>query len=196
MHPLEEAENFNESMYFNVFDREREHRRLVPAGQSAQRRPRGDELLCLPAGWTDRLHVSRPERHDNDALDGGGMRFDGGGAAQTPESSYQGKLCVLSDPQEMPIRPSASRTTRWSPRDRSGVRGVSPMFGGEAVNRDGSPIKQDAAAVLRPGHTSSTPVARRIIVAMRTSRSMGWACGITPGARATGRPCTGIAGCR
>ena len=147
MHPLETAENFNESMYFNLFDRENQ----IGGWFRLANRPnegRGEMSCCvyLPDGRIGFM-FRRPERHDNDAFDGGGMTFTVEQPHQRLALRYRGKLCVLSDPQEMMDPASAFKNNPVVPAEIDlAFDGVSPMFGGEPVNEDGSPLKQDAAA--------------------------------------------------
>jgi len=198
LHPLEEAENFNESMYFNVFDR---NRKIGGWFRIANRPNEGKgEMTCciyLPDGRIGFM-FARPERHDNDALDGGGMRVDVVEPLQRLDVTYSGKLCVLDNPQEMA---EPAKAFKNNPIVRADIKlafdGLSPMFGGEPVNEDGSRIEQDAGNSFARGHTESIPVV------MDTSRwvtsvlrLMVLACAITPGVRVTGRRSTGIAGCR
>jgi len=154
LHPLEDAENFNESMYFNVFDRERG----IGGWFRIANRPnegKGEMTCCiyLPDGRIGFM-FARPERHDNDAFDGGGMRVDVVEPLKRLDVTYTGKLCVLADPQEMAEPAKAFKNNPIVPADiRLRFDGVSPMFGGEPVNEDGSRIEQDAASSFARGHT-------------------------------------------
>ena len=154
MHPLEEAENFNESMYFNVFDRTRK----IGGWFRLANRPnegRGEMSCCiyLPDGRIGFM-FKRPERHDNDALDGGGMTFSVVEPHKRLTVRYRGKLCLLENPQDMADPAKAFKTNPIVEAELDlDFEGVSPMFGGEPVNLDGSPIEQDAGASFARGHT-------------------------------------------
>ncbi|MGE0625225.1 MAG: hypothetical protein AB7O54_21655 [Pseudomonadales bacterium] len=154
MHPLEAAENFNESMYFNVFDRERG----IGGWFRLANRPnegRGEMTCCiyLPDGRIGFM-FRRPERRDNEALDGGGMTFTVVEPHKKLTVTYRGKLCLLSNPQEMSDPAAAFKNNPVVEAQIDlAFDGVSPMFGGEPVNPDGSPIQQDAAASFARGHT-------------------------------------------
>ena len=154
MHPLEEAQNFNESMYFNVFDQSRK----IGGWFRLANRPnegRGEMSCCvyLPDGRIGFM-FRRPERHDNEAFDGGGMKFNVLEPHKRLSISYRGKLCVLDNPQDMmdPAAAFKSNPVVAAEIDLS-FAGVSPMFGGEAVQSDGSPIDQDAESSFARGHT-------------------------------------------
>ena len=154
LHPLEAAENFNESMYFNVFDRQR---KLGGWFRMANRpnEGRGEMTCCiyLPDGRIGFM-FARPQRRDNDAMDGGGMKFDVIEPFKQLTVTYRGKLCLLADPQQMTDPATAFKN---NPIVDSAIDltfdGISPMFGGEAVNADGSQIEQDAGQSFARGHT-------------------------------------------
>jgi len=154
LHPIEEAENFNESMYFNVFDRERQ----TGGWFRLANRPnegRGEMTCCvyLPDGRIGFM-FKRPERHDNDAMDGGGMKFEVVEPFKRLNVSYKGKLCVMTNPQEMA---DPAKAFKNNPVVESEIKlefqGISPMFGGERVNADGSQIEQKAEESFARGHT-------------------------------------------
>lgn len=154
MHPVEDASNFNESMYFNVFDPEREIGGFFRLGN----RPNEGyaEMTCclyLPDGRVA-FTFKRPEIENNDAFDAGGMRFEVVEPHARLRVDYRGKLCLLDDPTQM-ANPRAAFAT--NPRIEAELTleytGVSPVTGGEPVNADGSPIALDAEKSFARGHT-------------------------------------------
>ncbi|MEZ5558744.1 MAG: hypothetical protein R3E86_09425 [Pseudomonadales bacterium] len=154
MHPVEDAQNFNESMYFNVFDRASN----IGGWFRLANRPnegKGEMSCCvyLPDGRIGFM-FARPERHDNEALDGGGMKFTVVEPHRRLDVDYKGKLCVLANPQEMADPATAFKN---NPIIESEIHlefeGVSPMFGGEPVNADGSRIEMKAEESFARGHT-------------------------------------------
>lgn len=154
MHPVESAQNFNESMYFNVFDRAN---RLGGWFRIANRPNEGKgEMSCcvyLPDGRIGFM-FARPERHDNDAFDGGGMKVTVVEPHKRLQVSYAGKLCVMTNPQDMA---DPGRAFKTNPIVEAQIdldfEGVSPMFGGEPVHADGRPIEQKAEESFARGHT-------------------------------------------
>src|SRR5690606_9980537 len=154
MHPLESAPNFNESMYFNVFDRAN---RLGGWFRIANRpnEGRGEMSCCvyLPDGRIGFM-FARPERRDNDALDGGGMRVTVLEPHKRLHLGYAGKLCVMTNPQDMADPGRAFKTNPIVEAEiELDFQGVSPMFGGEPVYADGRPIEQNAEESFARGHT-------------------------------------------
>ncbi|MBM4205376.1 MAG: hypothetical protein FJ194_14690 [Gammaproteobacteria bacterium] len=153
MHPLEAAANFNESMYFNVFDRAHN----LGGWFRLANRPnegRGEMTCCiyLPDGRVGFM-FKRPERRDNDAFDGGGMKFSVVEPFWELALTYRGKLCLLDNPQDMS---DPSTAFRKNPSVEAAIdlnfMGISPMFGGEPVNDDGSQIQQKAEEGFARGH--------------------------------------------
>lgn len=140
-HTPDDAPNYNESMYFNMLD---------PAARAGGwfrlgNRPNEGhaEMTCclyLPDGRVGFMYA-RPEIAGNDALDAGGMRFDVIEPFKRLRVRYSGKLCVLANPHEMA---DPSKAFRSNPIVDCEVdldyEGVSPMFGGETVKADGSPL--------------------------------------------------------
>ncbi len=152
-HPIEAAENFNESMYFNVFDRAGK----IGGWFRLANRPnegRGEMSCCvyLPDGRIGFM-FARPEGRTNDAFDGGGMKFEVIEPFKQLKVSYRGKLCLLSNPQDMADPKTAFRNNPIVPATLElDYEGVSPMFGGEPVNEDGSKIEQNAEEAFARGH--------------------------------------------
>lgn len=152
-HPVEAAENFNESMYFNVFD--------AGAGIGGwfrlANRPnegRGEMSCCvyLPDGRIGFM-FARPECTSNEAFDNGGMRFIVDAPFERVRVRYSGKLCLLERPKEMMDPSKAFRENPILPATvEIDYVGVSPMFGGEPVKADGSRIEEKAEEAFARGH--------------------------------------------
>jgi hypothetical protein len=107
---------------------------------------------------------ARPQRRDNLALDGAGMRFDVVEPFKRLDVTYSGKLCVLADPQQMT---DPAKAFKNNPMVDSAItlefEGVSPMFGGEPVNADGSRIEQNSEQSFARGHTEQHTRGKGII---------------------------------
>ncbi len=149
-HPVEEAENFNESMYFNVYDPARRVGGFFRLGN----RPNEGyaEMTCclyLPDGRVGFM-FGRPPIEHNDAFDAGGMRFETVTPFERLNVSYEGKVCVLSDPLEMADPKQAFTSNPHEPaRVELAYRGVSPMYGGEPVDDDGNPVQHEGSGFAR-----------------------------------------------
>ena len=76
MHELGPEPNFNESMYFNVYDPKSQVGGFFRLGNRANEGT-GEMTCCiyLPDGRVGFM-FKRPDVHNNDAFDAAGMRFD------------------------------------------------------------------------------------------------------------------------
>ncbi|MFO7962360.1 MAG: hypothetical protein R6U50_00415 [Desulfobacterales bacterium] len=155
MHPLEASVNFNESMYFNVFNPSSEK----PLGgwfRLGNRPNEGyAEMSCciyLPDKSIGFMYA-RPEISDNKAFNAGGMTFEIIEPFKRLKVVYDGKVCLLKNPFDMADPKKAFTQNPMVPcRVEIDYTGVSPMFGGEPVNEDGTPIQQKAEEAFARGH--------------------------------------------
>jgi len=153
MHPLELASNFNESMYFNVFDPTSHIGGFLRLGNRANE-GYAELTVCLylPDGRVGFM-FKRPEIDNNDAFDAGGIRFTVVTPFEELATSYHGQVTVLEEPLQMANPRQAFTENPWVDAQIELVhRGVSPIYGGESVNDDGSPIKQDHSGGFARGH--------------------------------------------
>ncbi|MBU2550244.1 MAG: hypothetical protein KKB20_17680 [Proteobacteria bacterium] len=141
-HPIEEAKNFNESMYFNLFD-------ATPLGGWFRIGNRPNEgyaemscCLYLPDGSIGFMY-GRPEISNNDAFDAAGMKFSTIEPFKKLKVTYDGQVCLLKNPYDMADPKKAFTQNPLVPcRVDLDYDGLSPMYGGEAVKADGSPIEE------------------------------------------------------
>ncbi|MHB8375977.1 MAG: DUF7064 domain-containing protein [Dehalococcoidia bacterium] len=100
-HPLGPEPNFNESMYFNFFDRARRSGGFVRLGNRANEGSAEMTIaLFLPDGSV-LFQYKRPEIRTNDALDAGGMRFEVIEPMEKLRTAYDGSAVHLTDPTQM-----------------------------------------------------------------------------------------------
>ncbi len=153
MHPVEAAENFNESMYFNVYDpRERVGGFLRLGNRANEGYAELTTCLYLPDGRVAFM-FNRPKIDNNDAFDAGGTRFDVVRPFEEMHTTYDGKVAVLTDPLQMADpRKAFTENPRVDAHVDLTHTGVSPMYGGEPVNDDGSPLSQDHSGGFARGH--------------------------------------------
>ena len=151
MHTLESATNFNESMYFNVFDpTERVGGFLRLGNRANEGYAELTTCLYLPDGRVAFM-FKRPEideqrrvRRGRHALRG---RHAVRGAAHDVRRQGRAARRAAADGQPAARRsPTTRRSTRTS---TSSHRGVSPMYGGEPVNDDGTPLVAGPLGRLR-----------------------------------------------
>ena len=148
-HPLGPEPNFNESMYFNFFDREQAIGGFVRLGNRANEgHAEMTVTLYLPDGRV--LFVfKRPQIENNEAFDAGGACFEVLEPGQTLRTSYHGRLLELREPREM-VDPRKAFSE--NPMKKVGLElvhdAVGPMYGsaGEAEEQGRSTDEQFARA--------------------------------------------------
>ncbi|MFZ6004817.1 MAG: DUF7064 domain-containing protein [Actinomycetota bacterium] len=132
MHELGPESNFNESMYFNIYD---PSQRLGGWFRCGNRANEGyaEMTVCiyLPDGRVAFMY-KRPEIDNNDAFDAGGIRFDVIEPFKRLDVSYTGKVVVLDEPLQMADPKTAFTNNPYAECEvRIEYSGVSAMFGGE-----------------------------------------------------------------
>jgi hypothetical protein len=142
-HPIEAAQNFNESMYINLFD----HSKKMGGWFRVGNRPNEGyaEISCcvyLPDGRVAFM-FDRPRITTNERIAAGGMAFDIVEPFKKLVLSYEGKVCVLKNPQDME---NPKKAFVENPPVACSIRieftGASPVFGGEALDEHGHPIEE------------------------------------------------------
>jgi hypothetical protein len=163
-HPLEEATNFNESMYFNVFDPTGRIGGFCRLGNRANEGyAEMTTCLYLPDGRVGFM-FSRPEITTNDTFDAGGMRFEVIEPFEALRVSYRGKVVLLDEPVQMANPRKAFTENPWVDSTvELEYRGLVPAFGGEPVNDDGSPLTEDLSGGFARGHYEQHVGARGVI---------------------------------
>jgi hypothetical protein len=100
-HPLGPEPNFNESMYFNFFDREKSIGGFVRLGNRANEgQAEMTVTLYLPDGRV-LFMFKRPKIENNDAFDAGGCRFEVIEPTQKLRTTYEGSVLELAEPRTM-----------------------------------------------------------------------------------------------
>lgn len=137
-HPIEEAHNFNESMYANVLDGASRLGLWVRVGN----RPNEGhaEVSCcvyLPDGRVGFM-FGRPESTTNDVLAAGGASFSVLEPFRQIRMTYDGPLCLLADPTEM-ADPKKAFTSNpiVAASIAIDLHGLATPFGGEADEDQG-----------------------------------------------------------
>jgi hypothetical protein len=132
MHELGPESNFNESMYFNVYDPAQKVGGWFRCGNRANE-GYAEMTVCLylPDGRVAFMY-KRPEISDNDAFAAGGIRFDVVTPFERLDVSYSGKVVVLDEPLQMADPKKAFTENPYAECEvRIEYTGVSAMFGGE-----------------------------------------------------------------
>jgi hypothetical protein len=152
-HTPDAASNYNESMYFNVFD----HGSKVGGWFRLGNRPNEGQAemsvcLYLPGGRVAFM-FGRPKIANNDAMNAGGLRIDVVEPFKKLKLTFEGKLCLLERPFEMADPSTAFRNNpHVQCKIELDYEGVSPMFGGETVRADGKPREIDPEKSFAKAH--------------------------------------------
>jgi len=129
-HALGPEENFNESMYFNFFDRERSIGGFVRLGNRAnERQAEMTVTVYLPDGRV--LFVfKRAPIENNDAFDAGGLRFEVLEPSQRLRTTYGGSVVELREPRAMADPKAAFRDNPMRKISLDLIHdAVGPMYG-------------------------------------------------------------------
>src|SRR5229473_569397 len=139
MHPNTGESNFNESAYYNFFDRKQRLGGFIRLGNRANE-GYAEMTVCvyLPDG-TIGFMFQRPEIANNDAHDAGGAKFEVVKPFQHHRVSYNGKVCILKNPLEMADPAKAFKSNPYSrARLEIDYSAVSPGWGGELREKRGN----------------------------------------------------------
>jgi hypothetical protein len=152
-HTPDAASNYNESMYFNVFD----HATQVGGWFRIGNRPNegyAEMSVCLylPGGRVGFM-FGRPKIASNDEMNAGGLKIEVVEPFKKLRLTYDGKLCLMPRPFDMA---NPSKAFRDNPqvdcRVELDYEGVSPMYGGETVREDGVPREIDPEKSFAKAH--------------------------------------------
>ena len=168
MHPNTGETNYNESAYYNFFDR---NQRLGGFVRMGNRPNEGNAemtvCLYLPDG-TVGFMFQRPEIKNNDAHDAGGLKFEVLKPFEHHRVTYSGKLCTLKNPLEMADPAYAFKNNPYARVTLSlDYKATAPGWGGElrekqgdqwvSPKNDGDPTAQFAKGHLEQlGHATGT----------------------------------------
>ena len=132
MHLNTGESNFNESAYYNFYDRGQRLGGFIRLGNRANE-GYAEMTACLYlSDGTVGFMFQRPEIKNNDSHDAGGVKFEVVKPFERHRVSYNGKLCILKNPLEMADPAKAFKTNPYS---RAALEidyvATSPGWGGE-----------------------------------------------------------------
>ncbi len=152
-HAPDAASNYNESMYFSVFDREARSGAWYRLGNRVNE-GHAEMSLCwyLPDGRVAFM-FQRPEIASNERMDAGGLRFEVVEPLARHRVTYEGRVCLLERPHEMADPRRAFRENPVVPaRMEIEHRAAGPCPGGELVRDDGAPLPVDPEKSFAKAH--------------------------------------------
>ena len=100
-HPLGPEENFNESVYFNFFDREQRLGGFIRMGNRANEGHAEMTVIVYRPDGSALFNYKRPQISHNDGWDAGGARIDVLVPGEKIRTTYDGSVVHLVDPREM-----------------------------------------------------------------------------------------------
>ena len=152
-HEPDAAKNYNESMYFNVFDPGRKIGGWFRLGNRVNEGyAELSTCLYLPDGRVG-FTFNRPNIVSNKEMRAGGMHFEVLDPFKRLRVRYDGKILLLTHPLEMA---HPSQAFKDNPLVDCQVdldyRAVAPMYGGRPVREDGSDIPIDPEKSFAKAH--------------------------------------------
>jgi hypothetical protein len=143
-HPPDPVPNYNESMYFSVFDARQRMGGWCRIGNRVNEgHAEMTQCVYLPGGRVAFM-AKRPEIQSNERMDAGGLRFDIEQPFERLCVTYDGPVCLLERPREMA---DPSRAFRENPTIECRMvllhTPASPPVGGAVVRADGTPLPLD-----------------------------------------------------
>lgn len=152
-HKPDAAQNYNESMYFNIFDPAQNIGGWFRIGNRVNEGyAEVSACVYLPDGRVGFM-FNRPRIDNNDELNAGGMRVQVVEPFKRLRLTYDGKILLLTNPLEMA---HPSRAFKNNPLVDCKVdldyRAVAPMYGGRPVQQDGSDIPMDPEKSFAKAH--------------------------------------------
>lgn len=152
-HVPEAAKTYNESMYFNVFDPTQQIGGWFRIGNRVNEGyAEMSVCLYLPGGKVGFM-FKRVPIDNNDELNAGGLRVEVLEPFKSLRVTYEGSVLLMDQPHDM-ADPKMAFTN--NPREKVKMvlnyRGVSPMYGGEMVNLDGTKRELDAEKSFARAH--------------------------------------------
>lgn len=100
-HPLGPEENFNESVYFNFFDREQNLGGFLRIGNRANEGNAEMTVIVFQPDGSALFNYKRPKISDNDAWSAGGAAVEVLKPGETILTTYNGSVVYLRDPRDM-----------------------------------------------------------------------------------------------
>ncbi|WP_322796408.1 hypothetical protein [Tepidiforma sp.] len=129
-HPLGPEENFNESVYFNFFDRQQQMGGFLRIGNRANEGYAEVTVIVYQPDGSALFNFKRPQISSNDGWDAGGLKVEVLTPGERLRTTYEGSVVYLKDPREM-REPSVAFKENPHRRIRLDLLhdGVGPIYG-------------------------------------------------------------------
>jgi hypothetical protein len=100
-HPLGPEENFNESVYFNFFDRAKAMGGFIRMGNRANEGHAEMTVIVYQSDGSALFNYKRPQITSNDGWDAGGCKIEVLVPGEKIRTTFEGTVVYLKDPREM-----------------------------------------------------------------------------------------------
>ncbi len=138
-HPLGPEPNFNESVYFNFFDRSRRLGGFVRIGNRANEGYAEVTVLVYQPDGSALFNYKRPTITSNDGWDAGGLKVEILTPGEKLRTTYDGSVVVLADPRAMQ---DPGKAFKESPHAKLSLdlvhEAVGPLYGHVGQPGDGN----------------------------------------------------------
>lgn len=138
-HPLGPEENFNESVYFNFFDRAHNRGGFIRVGNRANEGYAEMSVIVYNSDGSALFNYKKPEIDNNDAWDAGGARIEVLEPGEKIRTIYKGSALYLSDLADMKDPGRAFKSNPFKQLEIDLVHsGVGPLYGhvGDAKDKN------------------------------------------------------------
>ncbi|MDZ7728120.1 MAG: hypothetical protein U5Q44_07945 [Dehalococcoidia bacterium] len=182
-HPLGPEENFNESVYFNFFDRQQQMGGFMRIGNRANEGYAEMTIIVYQPDGSALFNYKRPQIDNNDEWNAGGLRIEVLEPGERIRTVYEGSAVHLTDPREMREPGDAFKN---NPHRKVSLDLSTPAWAPSTAT-----WASRVTATTSPAPTTSSTWPSRALSksrAWRRCRSPAMASVTTPGARATGSP--------
>ncbi len=138
-HTLGPEPNFNESVYFNFFDREHRRGGFIRIGNRANEGYAEMTVVIFNPDGSALFNYKKPKISSNDGWDAGGAKVDVVTAGEHLRTCYDGSAVALEDPRTM-ADPRTAFTENPFKKVRLDLehRGVGPLYGHVGDPDDGN----------------------------------------------------------
>lgn len=138
-HPLGPEDNFNESVYFNFFDRDHGRGGFIRMGNRANEGYAEMTVIVFNSDGSAFFNYKKPEIDNNDGWDAGGAKIEVIVPGEQIRTSYVGSALHMANPRDMQDPGKAFKSNPFSKINLDLTHyGVGPMFGHVGEPGDGN----------------------------------------------------------
>lgn len=138
-HILGPEKNFNESVYFNFFDRSQDCGGFIRVGNRANEGYAEMTVIVYNSDGSALFNYKKPEIENNDAWDAGGARIEILEPGEKIRTVYSGSALFMSNPKDMKNPGSAFKSNPFKKLEVDLIHhGVGPIYGHIGDAEDGN----------------------------------------------------------